>query len=364
MARSTDRRRNPRDTTIENTVSRYLDSLNSGGSRISMRPALKHFTQFCEDQGVEYVEEIETRDLREFGLELRERYSNQEIKESTAHNYFRYVRSFLSFCVRDELLDSNPAKTNRATEYLPEDTGDRKRQFWSEKQRKQIINYATKRVDMALDGKIKVDPEQAYRDRTMVVLLAETGARGAELFNDRNDEKRNGITWNDIDLEKRVLYVFGKSRTKNEEVPLPSAAREALDRYKRFQDPPTDEWPVFPTAHAPTKYSVLPDEIESGEKDIDDVLREHQIAPPAITKEGARSVMKRLTDEANIELDDEHDYLTPHGARRALGADLYASGESEKAQQVLRHQSIETTHEAYSDLKTGDLADSIDEIRD
>jgi integrase len=74
--------------------------------------------------------------------------------------------------------------------------------------------------------------------------------------------------------------------------------------------------------------------------------------------------MKRLTDEANIELDNEHEYLKPHGARRGLGAELYALGESEKAQQVLRHKSIETTHDAYSDLKTKDLAHSIDEIRE
>lgn len=74
--------------------------------------------------------------------------------------------------------------------------------------------------------------------------------------------------------------------------------------------------------------------------------------------------MKRLTDGANIEPDDGHEYLKPHGARRGLGAELYALGESEKAQQVLRHKSIETTHEAYSDLKTKDLAESIDEIQE
>lgn len=32
-------------------------------------------------------------------------------------------------------------------------------------------------------------------------------------------------------------------------------------------------------------------------------------------------MMKRLTDEANIEPEDGHEYLKPHGARRGLGAD-------------------------------------------
>lgn len=74
--------------------------------------------------------------------------------------------------------------------------------------------------------------------------------------------------------------------------------------------------------------------------------------------------MKRLTKEAGIESDGDYDHLTLHGARRALGRDLYASGLSEKAQEALRHQSIETTHEAHSDTKMKDVSDSIDEVRD
>ncbi len=73
--------------------------------------------------------------------------------------------------------------------------------------------------------------------------------------------------------------------------------------------------------------------------------------------------MKRLTDEANIDPDGVYHYLTVHGARRALGRDLYAGGMSEKAQEALRHKSIETTHEAYSDVKMKDISEGIDKIR-
>ncbi|MFC6764336.1 hypothetical protein [Natrinema soli] len=74
--------------------------------------------------------------------------------------------------------------------------------------------------------------------------------------------------------------------------------------------------------------------------------------------------MKRLTKEAGIDPDGDYDYLPLHGARRALGRDLYASDLSEKAQEALCHQSIETTREAYSDTKMKDVSDSIDEVRD
>jgi len=87
------------------------------------------------------------------------------------------------------------------------------------------------------------------------------------------------------------------------------------------------------------------------------------VPPPSISKEGVRRLLKRLTDEAGIDPDGEYDYLTLHGARRALGRDLYTSGMSEKAQEALRHNSIETTHEAYADVKMKDVSDSIDDLR-
>lgn len=58
---------------------------------------------------------------------------------------------------------------------------------------------------MALEDRISVPRERAYRDRTIVVLLAELGLRGAECFRDRNDEDHNGLRWGDADLENGHL---------------------------------------------------------------------------------------------------------------------------------------------------------------
>nr|WP_317176199.1 hypothetical protein [Halovivax sp. KZCA124] len=38
---------------------------------------------------------------------------------STAYIYFDYVAGFLGYCVREGLLDTNPARKNRATENFP-----------------------------------------------------------------------------------------------------------------------------------------------------------------------------------------------------------------------------------------------------
>ncbi|OIB58771.1 tyrosine-type recombinase/integrase [Natrialba sp. SSL1] len=360
------RGRDSQGTTVEESVERYLNSLDSGGSRVSMRPALNEFVQFCDQEGVGSVDNLDSSDCREYGLRLRERTIDGDLAGSTANTYFRYVRAFLSFCVRDEQLDTNPADTERAEEFLPEDRATRDTQFWSPEQRRQLLEYANERVRMAREETIDVPLERAYRDRTIVVLLAELGVRGAELFRDRNDDDRHGLRWGDVDLTNRTLEVYGKSR-EYEAVGLTDRAHNALSRLQRVQEPPTDDWPVFPTGHTASKYQAVED--ATGERpdpgtDIDAVCREQAIAPPSITKEAGRQILKTLTGEADIELEGDQEYLKPHGARRALGAELYESGHSELAQAALRHKSIETTHEAYSDIQAADVAESIDEVRE
>ncbi|MDQ2052203.1 site-specific integrase [Natronolimnohabitans sp. A-GB9] len=218
---------------------------------------------------------------------------------------------------------------------------------------------------MAREDRIDVPVERAYRDRTIVVLLAELGLRGAECFRDPNDDRRDGLRWDDVDLERGRLEVFGKSRER-EPVGLTEGAHDALDRLARVQEPPIDDWPLFPTDHAASKYDAV--EAATGDRptpgsDIDSILRDREVAPPSITKEAGRQIMRQLTDEAGIELEGDAEYLQPHGARRALGAELYEQGHSELAQKALRHNSIETTHNAYSDIQAEDVAESIDEIR-
>ncbi|APX00182.1 integrase (plasmid) [Halobiforma lacisalsi AJ5] len=347
-------------------VDRYLTKkLEAGGSREAMRRPLEDFAEYCDDHGIDSVDELTSDDVRDYGLAvLREKYIDGEIGGSTANTYFRYVRAFLSFCVRDGRLDTNPADTEAAEEFLPEDTPTRDTQFWEPEQRQRLLEYADERVTMAREDRIDVPVARAYRDRTIVVLLAELGLRGAELFRDPNDDRRDGLRWGDVDLENGRLEVFGKSR-EYETVGLTDAAHNALSRLEHVHDPPTEDWPLFPTGHAASKYQAVEDAIgerpDSG-TDIDTLLREQAIAPPSITKEAGRQVLKQLTEEAGIDV--EGGYLKPHGARRALGAELYEQGHSELAQAALRHQSIETTHEAYSDIKAEDVAESIDEVRE
>lgn len=95
------------------------------------------------------------------------------------------------------------------------------------------------------------DRERAFRDRALVTMLALTGARGAELFADPRDEHRNGLRWDDLDLEQGIAVVFGKTRER-QPIPLTDRVVESLERYRTVLDPVAGDWPVFPTQHRPT----------------------------------------------------------------------------------------------------------------
>lgn len=362
----------PGETAIETAIQQYLDSVEAGNSRKNFASTLATWRAWLrEERSVTSLEGLDVLDCRRYARHLKQQARDGDLKASTATTYYAYVRAFLTFCVADELLDTNPAKAKRATDELPEDLGDTNRQFWRDKERQAIMRYVDKRVDNALDEKVNVSRERAFRDRAVVYLLGLSGVRGAEVFAEPSDDKRNGIAWGDVRLGAGAVRVLGKSR-EYEYTQLPERAATALERYRTVLNPPTDEWPVFPSGHVPSKYravrkqlaqeGILDNEIETilERSDIDTVLREQEVIPPSLSTNGARNLMKRLCEDADLDVDG--DYLKPHGARRGLGHKLYASGHAELAQSALRHASIETTHESYSDIQAAETAKQVDDL--
>ena len=130
----------------------------------------------------------------------------------------------------------------------------------------------------------------------------------------------------------------------------------------------------LPYGHAPSEYRVARDaladehvlsdeEIERvlEELEIDDVLREHELAPPAITVDGVHKHMKTLYEAADIGIDGE--YLKSHGDRRGIGDMIYRK-EQGQAQDLLRHRSIETTREAYQHIEAQERSEQISDLLD
>lgn len=353
----------PRDDGLENAIQDRLADLNSGKYKRNNEHVLRLFAEWLRrERGIETVEAINSQDLRQFARELRESMDDEESNinaGSTVTQYYDYVAAWLGWAVRDQYLDRNPARTETATEPLPEVSTEPDRQFWSNREREAICVTTDQLVDDALENADDQNRLQAYRDRALVYLLAYSGCRGAEIAAVSEDAKRNGLRWSDLNLDDGIIFVYGKSR-EWEEAPLFEPAIEPLQRWKQLLDPPSDDWPVLPTMHLPTLYGELPNDIETSPDTVWDDLRESKLSPPSLGTDGVRRILKRLCADSQYEFTEP---LKPHGARRGLGDTLYQE-QAELAQDALRHKSIETTHESYSEERTRRVKERGDELFD
>ena len=347
---------------------------DSGNYQRNARRVIEEWISWLgdRDDSVETFDQLEVSHMRQYARHLKEQVDAGELAGSTAITYWNYIAAFLGWCVYEELVTENPARTRRAEEELPDKRprSDRQ-QFWSRADRKALLTHLNEQAYTAVDER-GLDAVKELRDRALAALLAYSGVRGGEILRDPSDKRRSGIRWREVDLDAGTLVVLGKNQA-DEEAPLPPQARAPLERLKQALRPSGDEWPVFPTLHRPTLSRTVrtrladaghePDEIEAA---IDEhgwlaLYRVHEFVPPALTTNGGRTVMRRICENAEVSLDGEHDYLTPHGGRRGAGDVLYRE-DPVLAQTALRHRSIETTKDSYSYIEAGETASRAGDI--
>jgi len=354
---------------VEDYLTARRDEHGSGSYAASAKSELDRWVNWMaeRDHALDSLKERGPEILRQYATRLRQRTQSGGVAASTAQTYFAYISACLSFAVREGRLDRNPAQTETARELLPEGSRDRgDQQHWAPEQRARLMEHVTERAEQA----IAEDSFGAYteaRDRALVAMLYYAAVRGAEVLRHRQDKRdgRQGLRWRRVDLDAGTMRILGKDQSW-ETAPIPSPALDPLRVLKKLQRPASDNWPVFATSHAPSKWSVARDQLDADvdalvEKcgSIDAVLREHDIAPPALTTDGARTVLKRLTGAAEIDVDEG--YLQPHGARRGMIGEVYKRDRGE-AQDLGRHKSMETTRDAYSHLDAEEQRERLDKI--
>ena len=304
-------------TVIENTLEAFVRSkqkgTDSGNYQRNARRVIEEWSSWLADceEPVTTFDQLEVSHMRQYARHLKERVDRGELAGSTANTYWNYIAAFLGWCVYEELIAENPARTRRAEEELPDKRprSDRQ-QFWNRVDREALLKHLSERAHAAVDERA-LDAVKELRDRALAALLAYSGVRGGEILRDPNDERRSGIRWRDVDLEAGTLVVLGKNQA-DEEAPLPPQAVGPLDRLYQALRPASSEWPVFPTLHRPTLSRTVrtklvdagydTDEIEAA---IDDhvwlaLYRTHALVLPALTTNGGRTVMRRICEEAEI----------------------------------------------------------------
>lgn len=364
-------------TPLDEPLSDYLLAKSkrggSGNYRRNAERVIREWLAWTQDtRDVETFADLDVADLEAYALDLRQQSNEREdFAASTACKYYDYVRAYLSWCASREYATENPAAKDRPEDALPDvdERSGHRQQLWTPPQRRAIIEHVSKRAHDAVDEHGH-DAVKETRDRAFVATIAYSGVRGGEIVRDPNDERRDGIRWADVDLENGTVLVLGKGSQEYRSTALPPQVIGALERYDAVLDAP-DEWPVFPTLHTPTlvqaarngldELEYVGEEIEAilAEQTTLAVLREYEIPPPAITTDGARRLMRRLSEEADVPgIDTEAgEYLELHGGRRGAGDTLVREIGWEAAQQLLRHKSPETTMDAYSHISASEVAD-------
>jgi len=375
--------------TLERAIDRYLDTVQKGDEsgnyrRNAERHLLNDWLPWARARGARTPADVDRALMLEWAERLKTRVDKRRsdsddeagIAPGTASTYHDFVRAFVTFCIERDLHPAAPAQNPAALDPVEDLIPDRQRQhsdeqFWTDDARVRFIRYVDKQAHDRAD-EVGLDAYQAFRDRALVYVLAFTGVRIGEITRSSHDDRRNGLRWGDVTDDPPSLVVLGKSQ-RIEEAPLPDQAKDALDRLRRVARPPSDEWPVFATTHAPTYYRLARENLtdhDHTQAEVDDLcshanipalldaLRECDIAPPAVTADGVRKRLKTLCDRAELDVDDDHGYLTPHGGRRGVGSTLYFDNPA-KAQKALRHSSMDVTEQAYSHLDTGQLGEDM-----
>ena len=361
----------PTPQAVKAIIDEFLQSgRKSGNYQSNLRSVLEKWREWLSGRDITEIEAVDKRVMRNYAQYLQQRIDAGDqptvdggITAATGWTYFDYVSAFLDYCVEWEYLQENPAQKGAVKNELPDrptnDSGSQ--QFWSAEAREALITYVDKRAVDAVDD----DGLQAVtllRDRSLAYVLAYSGVRGGEILQDSRDDRRAGLRWQDVEIEANRATVLGKDQ-QWEEVQLPKQTHQPLRQLRRAIDPPSDEWPVFPSNHAPSIHAALPDDWERPETDDRSLLdhcRTLGVTPPALSTNGGRNVMKRLCEDAGLDIDGE--YLKPHGGRRGVGETLYTELDPVAAQRALRHKDPATTSKMYSHVDASELAENTSEV--
>ena len=327
-------------------------------------------------------EDFDERVFREYARHLA---GDRGLKQNTVKTYYAYISAWCGWCVNEGYLEAHYAQRASAMAPLPDDDGRKPgdQQAWTPEQRHALTRYVDEEARTAIEAfttlpedadsldrqRARYTALKAARDRALVFVLAYTAVRVGVLLRDPDDPRRRGVRWGEVNLEDGSMDVYRKKQ-QWDAASLPDPVISPLRSYQKLIDPPTERWPVFPTFDQRTLATLVREELadrglrpeaitERREAYARDFLLalEEDIRPNSLTTDGARSILRRLTAAAGIDIDHpKHEYLAPHGGRRGMGEVLVRAFGYTVAARYLDN-SEEMVRERYSHIEAGELGD-------
>ena len=252
----------------QNTVKAYSTDLNE-------------FFAFLNDNEKKNIkiEAIEPADIRRYLTFL---YNKKNKKSSIARKLYS-LRSFFSFLIRYNIIDTNPIE-----------------HILTPKQKRTIPKYLTVDDMFALLNSIEEETEKDIRDKAIFETFYSTGIRISELV---------GLNVNDIDDGNSVLLIRGKGN-KERIVPIGETALKKILKYRKSLKKKKDKEALFLN-----KY---------GER---------------ITARSVSRILKDILKKCGLPYS-----ISPHSLRHSFATHMLEAGANLRIiQEILGHKSLSTT---------------------
>lgn len=333
--------------------------------------------------------DLDEQVFREYARHLA---GDRGLKQNTVQTYYAYISAWCGWCVNEGYVEAHYAQRASAMAPLPDDDGRKPgdQQAWTSDQRHQLTRHVDTEAREAIESYTSLTEDitrhrkqrahyealKTARDRALAFIIAYTAVRIGELLRDQDDPRRRGVRWEDLNLDDGSMEVYRKKQ-QWDVASLPDPVIAPLQSYRELLKPPTERWPVFPTFDQQTLATQIksefanrgmrPEQIEERRENyVRDILCaiSHCVKPPSLTTDGGRTVLKRLTNAAEIDTDSpNHEYLAPHGGRRGMGEVLVRAFGYTVAARYLDN-SEEMVRERYSHIEAGELGDVATEALD
>ncbi len=224
------------DDEVSRELSEFLADLQSAGrSPGTLRfytQKLRPFTVWLRDQGIADPRQIGPSCIRLFMTRLRPQHS-----PGGCHAYWRAIRAFVRFLMREGVLEQNPLLAVRAptVEEQPLEPVD-----------PQAVTAMVAACDNSVSG---------LRDKSLLLALLDTGMRAGEA---------TSLHVGDVDLRDGCILVRRSKSRRPRSVFLGRESRRALNAYLRTRSAVAPEEPLWLAYHTtgergPLSYTGLRD---------------------------------------------------------------------------------------------------------
>jgi integrase/recombinase XerD len=280
---------------LTRAVRTYLDHLTverglAANTLTSYRRDLRRYVAHLDQEGIGTLDAVTEATVTAFLVRLREGDADHPaLGASSAARTVVAVRGFHKFCVRDGLVEHDPAaavKPPSPAKRLPK-------------------ALPLSDVEAILEAAGSADTPLALRDRALLEVLYGTGARISEAV---------GLDVDDVDAVDRTVLLRGKG-SKERLVPIGSFALEAVEAYQ------TRSRPGLVAAKTPAGALFL------------------NSRGGRLSRQSAWAVLVKAAERAGVTKD-----VSPHTLRHSFATHLLDGGADVRVvQELLGHASVTTT---------------------